>query len=331
MLLGLETFSYHLAFAYGKMDVFSFIDRCISLGLDGIQLNVEDDRLGCLGSDDPSFLKDVRQCAEQHGLFIELDTCGTDPDHLSKMIDICHRLGADRLRTFSSLGGHVAAELEKAKHDFPKVMDRCAAAGVKIAFENHEFESSWDIMAVVRHVDSPYLGTHIDVGNSMMIWEDPLTATANMAQAAVSTHFKDHMVIRVGNDLMVAGVPLGTGSIDLKACYDILQAQSPLERLNIEVCYGYVAPFRLPVEDGRGGKPGVGSFTVAEPPYQPQIVAPFLLDAFAQGASLNSFAWQELAEVARTRSDKNRLLELQDKAVVDSVAYVKRLRDGTSG
>ena len=27
MLLGLETFSYHLAFAYGKMDVFCFIKR----------------------------------------------------------------------------------------------------------------------------------------------------------------------------------------------------------------------------------------------------------------------------------------------------------------
>ena len=27
MLLGLETFSYHLAFAYGKMNIFDFIER----------------------------------------------------------------------------------------------------------------------------------------------------------------------------------------------------------------------------------------------------------------------------------------------------------------
>ncbi len=328
MLLGLETFSYHLAFGYGEMDVFSFIDRCVSLGLDGVQLNVETDgRMGCLGSDDPGFLKEVRQHVENQGLYIELDTCGTNPEHLSKMIHICRQVGADRLRTFSSLGGDVTAELEKAKYDFPKVMDLCAASGVTIAFENHEFESSRDIMAVVRHVNSPYLGTHIDVGNSMMVWEEPLVATANMAPVAASTHFKDHMVVRVGSDLMVAGVPLGTGSIDLKACYDILQRQSPLDRLNIEVCYGYVAPFRVSVDKGWGGRPGVGGFRIAEPPYQPEIVAPFLLDAFAQGASLNSFAWQELAQVALKRSDRDRLLELQDQAVITSVAYVKGLRD----
>jgi hypothetical protein len=32
MLLGLETFSYHLAFAYGEMNIFDFIERTAELG-----------------------------------------------------------------------------------------------------------------------------------------------------------------------------------------------------------------------------------------------------------------------------------------------------------
>jgi len=326
MQLGLETFSYHLAFAYGKMNVFDFIERSSKLGLDGVQINVEGDNFDHLGSDDSSFLKDVRQCVEGFELFIELDTCGTDPEHLSKLIKICRQVGADSLRTFTSLGGDVTMELRKARLDFPKVMSLCAESGVKIALENHEFESSQELLDVIRHVNSPQLGAQIDNGNSLMVWEDPVEATANMAPVAVSTHFKDHQLIRVGKDVMIAGVPLGRGSIDLKACYDILQNESPLDRLNIEVCCGYLAPFRVLQKNGYGAKLGKGSFMVAEPPYRPEIIAPFLLEAIDKGSSLKSFAWQELAESARQRADKDQLLVFQDNAVAESVAFVKKLR-----
>jgi len=327
MLLGLETFSYHLAFAYGAMDVFGFIRRAVELGLDGVQINMEGERWGHLGSNEPGFLKEVRQCIEQHGLYVELDTCGTDPTHLTEAVGICRALGADRLRTYSSLGGDVRRELAKARRDFPKVMALCKEAGVQIAFENHEFESSADILEVIAHVNSPYLGAHIDNGNAMMIWEDPLQATAAMASAAVSTHFKDHQLIRVGKEVMIAGVPLGTGGIDLKSCYRILKEKSALDRLNIEVCYGYLAPFRVSQAQGCGAALGEDCFQVAEPPYAPEIIAPFLLDNIGDQTGLQSFAWQYLAESARKRPDKEHLMEQQDKAVEDSVAYVKQLED----
>lgn len=327
MLLGLETFSYHLAFAYGAMDVFGFIRRAAELGLDGVQINMEGERWGHLGSSEPGFLKEVRQCIEQHGLYVELDTCGTDPAHLTEAVGICRALGADRLRTYSSLGGDVRWELAKARRDFSIVMALCEETRVQIAFENHEFEASADILGVIAHVNNPCLGAHIDNGNAMMVWEDPLQATAAMASAAVSTHFKDHQLIRVGRDVMIAGVPLGRGSIDLKGCYRILKEKSPLDRLNIEVCYGYLAPFRVPQTQGCGAALGKGCFQVAEPPYAPEIIAPFLLDNIADQASLRSFAWQDLAASARKRPDKAHLMALQDKAVVDSVAYVKQLED----
>ena len=325
MLLGLETFSYHLAFAYGTMNLFDFITRTSELGLDGVEINMEGADLAHLGSDDPGFLRDVRAMTEGLGLFVELDTCDTHPQNLARALDICKALGADRLRVYSSIGGDIKEELAQAVEDFRQVTGLCADYGVRIAYENHEFESSQDVLEVVRRVNSEYVGTHVDTGNSMMVWEDPIAAIANMAPYAASTHFKDHMVIMVEGQPMIAGVPLGKGSIDCAEAFRILAEESPLERINIEVCYGYIAPFRLPEEEGYGARLDQGCFRIHRPPYASSIVAPCLLRVLESGLELQSFAWQDLAGMARSATERAELLALQDRAVVESVEYVKKL------
>ena len=176
MLLGLETFSYHLAFAYGRMDVFDFIKRTAEFELDGVEINIEGADLAHLGSDDPGFLRDVRAMTDELGLYVELDTRDTNPQNLTRALNICKALGADRLRVFSSVGGDVKEELKQAVKDFRQVIPLCADYGVRIAYENHEYETSHDVLQVVREVDSEYVGTHIDTGNSMLMWEEPIEA-----------------------------------------------------------------------------------------------------------------------------------------------------------
>jgi sugar phosphate isomerase/epimerase len=328
---GLETFSYHLAFGFGKMDVFGFIRRTAELGLTGVEINVEGDDLCHLGSDDPAFLRDVRAMTDELGLYVELDTCNTNPKSLLRVIKICHALGADRMRVYSSVGGALQDELKQAVKDFRQVLPACADHGVKIAYENHEFESSQDVLQVVRQVDSHYVGTHIDTGNSMMVWEDPIAAIRNMAPFGVSSHFKDHLVVTVNNQPMIVGVTLGRGSIDLAEAYRILAKKSPLERINIEVCYGYIAPFRVPPDKGYGAKLGEGAFRVQPPPYEPSLVAPYIMRATEPGVELNSYAWQDLSKMARSDAEREELLRLQDESVVESVAYVKKLKREVEG
>lgn len=325
MLLGLETFSYHLAFAFGKMDIFGFIRKTVDFGLDGVEINVEGDDLAHLGSEDPGFLAEVRSLIEANNLYIELDTRDTNPQNLTRVLKICNALGADRMRVFSSMGGDVQAELEQAVRDFREVLPLCADYGIKIAYENHEFETSHDVLKVVREVDSEFVGTHVDTGNSMMVWEDPIEAITNMAPYAVSTHFKDHIVIMLNEQPMVVGVPLGTGSTNCAECFRILRTQSPLERINIEVCYGYIAPFRLPEAEGYGGKLGEGAFRIYPPPYDPAVVAPYVLRTLEDDLGLESFEWDKLADRARSEAEREELVALQEKAVADSVEYVKKL------
>ncbi len=304
MLLGLETFSYHLAFGCRTMDVFGFIHRAAELGLDGVQINVVGRDWGHLGGAEADHLRTVRELCRELGLYVELDTRGTAPEHLRRVLAVCDAVGADVLRTYASVGGDVREELARAAGDLKQVVPVCAGLGVRIALENHEYETAADVLAVIEAVGSEWVGALVDTGNSMMVWEEPVAAVRAMAPQAASTHFKDHSVLRIDGEPRVVGTTLGRGSIDAAACFQALVADSPLRRINIECCYGYQAPFSRAESDGAGARLGQGAFRILEPPVDPALLDPSHLGA-------------RLAEAE--------LLALHDQSVVDSVDYVKRL------
>lgn len=305
MLLGLETFSYHLALSRGAMDVFGFIGRVAELGLDGVQINIVQQNWGHLGGGEPEHLQAVRDLVESRGLFIELDTRGTAPEHLRAALAVCSAVGADVLRTYASLGGDLAEELRQAVDDLRAVVPDCAAHGVRIAFENHEYETADDIVQVLDAVDSEWVGALVDTGNGMMVWEPPTETVRKLAPWAASTHFKDHLVTTIEGQPMVVGTTLGRGRGECAACHELLATQSDLQRLNIECCYGYQAPFRRPMAAGAGGRLGEGAFEVLPGPFDSAVLDP------------RHHGGQPAIED---------LLRLHDAAVVESVAYVKGLR-----
>ena len=154
-------------------------------------------------------------------------------------------------------------------------------------------------------VESEWVETHVDTGNSRMAWEDPVDAVRALAPKAISSHFKDHIVILEEGTPLVVGVPLGVGSIDCRECLRILAEESPLERLAIEVCYGYSAPFRRSQERGPGGRLGEGAFRVVEGPFDPARVVPHPKDYTGEALE--------------------RLDERQHEAVVQGLAYTRSL------
>ena len=309
MLLGLETFSYHRWFASGRMDVFRFIKRCAEFGLGGVQLNVNGPNLGHFGGDDPGRVREIRELIESLGMFVEIDSRGMDPEHLAGMLRLCDAVGADVLRTYASCGGDLTRELAEAPEHLRQVVPLCADLAVRIAVENHEYETSADVLRIVRQVDSEWVGTHVDTGNSMMVWEDPVQAVAALAPFAVSSHFKDHIVVLDKEEPAVVGVTLGTGSIDCVECFRILDEESPLERLIVEVCYAYRAPFRLPQHQGAGARLGEGAFRLVDGPFDPSWVVPCS------------------GEAGSIRPEQ--ILEWQHRSVVESVAFVKRLNEAS--
>jgi sugar phosphate isomerase/epimerase len=309
VLLGLETFSYHLALGHGRMDVFEFIRRTHALGLDGVQLNMvaKPPSYGHLGSGDADHLRAVRALIEKLGLYVEIDTNQTDAASLHRALDVCMALGAKALRTYQVPTGDTPRDMDAAVEVFKEVLPRCEKEKIRIGFENHEYETAQEILSVIQRVDSQWVGAMIDNGNGMMVWEDPDVTVETLLPHVVTTHFKDHAVIEEVGRPIVAGVTLGEGSMDLKKHFELL-SQSPLKWINIEVCNAYRAPFRRPQNQGAGGKIGQGAFAVLPGPFEPSFIPP----------------------VQRGRDDLDQRLQWEEQAVRKSVEYVKRLRDEIS-
>jgi sugar phosphate isomerase/epimerase len=312
MKIGLETESYHLQFITGKMDIFKFIQKTAELGLDGVMINILEwpdlPGRGTLESFEPEYLKRVKAEIQKYGFFAEIDTNSTDPDHLAQVIQVAHQIGADVIRTYICFETFDPAKLAEAPGDIQKIVPLLQKYRIKLAVENHEFELASEVIHIIEEVGSPWVRAHCDLGNSMMAWEDPVEAVTKLAPYAVTTHFKDHIIVHDGDDYRVCGVPAGSGNIDLDTIFKTLVEQSTLTRINVEMCFPYATFFKR--EPGAGGvfEVGEGAFKVEQPPYDLSVIKP--LDYY--------YPPQELLE---------QMIADQEKGVEQSVRYALSLRD----
>lgn len=312
MKIGLETESYHLQFITGRMDIFGFIRKTAELGLDGVMINIvkwpDMPGWGTLASFDPEYLKKVKAEIQKFGFFAEIDTNGTDPEHLAQVIEVAHQIGADVIRTYTCLGTYDAERLKQAPGNIRQIVPLLQKYRIKLAVENHEEELTSEVIRIIEEVNSPWVRAHCDIGNGMMAWEDPVEAVKKLAPYAFTTHFKDHIIVHDGQDYRVCGVPVGTGNIDTEQIFKILVEQSTLTRINVEMCFPYATQFKR--EPGAGGvfAVGEGAFKVEQPPYDLSVIKP--LDYY--------YPPQELLE---------QMMEDQAKGVEQSVQYTLALRD----
>lgn len=242
MKLGLDSYSYHLAFGAHadftprrKISLPEFIDRVAELGLDGFQI----DPMHLQQRDDAYVQAIVRQAADKN-LFIEFGAMSLQPDQLSAELDICAKLGSPVLRTFAGFdryakGTSIADEIKKAVRGLDQVKARAETLGIKIAVENHGDFNADELVCVVQTVDSPWVGICLDLGNAMLTFEDPIQACKKMAPFAVTTHFKDHGVALTNAGCVVYGTALGDGVIDLHAALHLLRSTTHLDRIILEI------------------------------------------------------------------------------------------------
>jgi sugar phosphate isomerase/epimerase len=312
MKIGLETESYHLQFITGRMDIFGFIRKTAELGLDGVMINIVPwpglSGWGTLESFEPEYLERVRKEIQKYGFFAEIDTNGSDPEHLKNVIEAAHRIGADVIRTYTCLGEYDPERLKKAPGDIKKIVPLLEKYRIKLAVENHEEELTDEVIQIINEVNSPWVSAHCDVGNGMMAWEDPVEAVRKLAPYAFTTHFKDHIIIHDGEDYRVCGVPVGTGNIDTEECFKILVEKSTLTRINVEMCFPYAINFKRELGAGGVFAVGEGAFKVEQPPYDLSVIKP--LDYY--------YPPKELLE---------QMIEDQEKGTEQSVKYTLALRD----
>lgn len=339
--LGLETESLHLLFQHKRIDIFDFIETTHELGLDGVQINVIkdynlDENWGALGGNSDEHLEKVKQLLDKYGMYVEIDMRNLDYDRVAEVLKVANKLGAEIVRSYipikplktkeTASGSEGAYDFAKVRHDFDpnsyaegiekinKIIPLLKKYRIKLALENHEYETSEELVDVVKKVNSPWVGLIYDFGNSMMVWEEPVKASKNMAPYTFTTHFKDHIIIEEPNDkygYVVCGVPAGEGNIDLEKCFEIMMENSSLTRINIEMCYPYCAQFKRTPGTGGVEKVGEGAFKVEEQSYDYNTIKPL--------------QYYYPHEVSNAMLEK--MISDQVEGVMKTVVYLKKLRD----
>lgn len=340
--IGIESESLHLWFQNKRMDIFDFIEKAHEIGFDGVQINVVPDYnldpvWGALGGNSDEHLAKVKELIDKYNLYVEIDTRNLEYEHTVEVIKAASKLGAEVVRSYIPIkplkedetktsGAEGAYDFAKVRCDFdPKSFEEgiekvkrlipvLRKYRVKLALENHEYETSEELVDVVKKINSPWVGLHYDFGNSMMVWEDPIKAAENMAPYTLTTHFKDHIIIEDPSDkygYVVCGVPAGEGNIDLEKSFEIMMEKSSLTKINVEMCYPYCAQFKRTPGTGGIEKVGEGAFKVEKPLYDYNVMKP-----------LQYYYPQEVSEELLEE-----LLEKQMEGAKKSFVYLKNLRD----
>jgi sugar phosphate isomerase/epimerase len=250
--LGLDTYSYRCAVglwdytlrANAPMSLDHLLQKTAELGLDGLQLS--DARH--LDSLDYGYVSELRGKAEALGLYVELGTSGTNPDHLQNMVRAAHVLGSPVVRTFVGKPRPTAVSgLEKtlaaAADELSQVTPVCERYGVTLAIENHQDLTTRELLQLLARVDSPWVGVCFDTGNPLALLEDPLECARAVGPLVRTVHLKDYQVVARPDGFALVCCPLGEGVVDLSSIMDLLQVQAPAAILNLVVYLGkHAAP-----------------------------------------------------------------------------------------
>ncbi len=253
-----------------SFDVLAFIDRAALENFDGVCISANDPNYRHLGGKESWRFAGIKERLEHHHLLCDMDTSGTEPEHLRTMLKVAKSIGASKLRTYTRYTGSPDELVAQTIKDFKTLAPFAEDIGIKVMFENHEVFTGPEIVRVLEAVNSPNIGALYDYGNSQMVLEDPLDCLEAMAAFSLSAHLKDHVMIQAEDspdgELSVLGVPIGDGFLPiLETTRRLLKAGC--KNIVFENSYGY----RAPVKKDRMNKQslevlGKGSFQFAQHP-----------------------------------------------------------------
>ncbi|MHB1414304.1 MAG: sugar phosphate isomerase/epimerase family protein [Chloroflexota bacterium] len=241
MLVGLDTNSYRLA-----TGLYEYTPKH-PIGLQDLLAKAEEFNLAglhianhsLLRSTDESYLGQVRQKAEEQGLYLELGVHGTDVELLREAVRTAAVLGSETLRTFVGADrqrgwAEWRQQLDRATDNLKQIVPLVEDNGIRLAVENHGDLTSAEIVNLLDKVGSESIGVCLDTGKSLLVVEDPLLAAHNLAPYVITVSLTDYQLVSAPRGVLIVGCALGQGAVDLLAIVKILQQRTPDLHLNVE-------------------------------------------------------------------------------------------------
>ncbi|MEZ4702187.1 MAG: TIM barrel protein [Rhodothermales bacterium] len=216
------------------------LEDCARIGAGGAQVGVS--------NWETDFAGKVRDRREQLGLYLEgqirMPRVDEDLDAFEQQVRLAREAGATILRAvclgprrYETL--HSMSEFLAFKEDAWKAVERIEPImrrnRVQLAIENHKDWRAEELVALMWHLGSEWMGVTLDMGNNIALLEDPMTVVEQLAPYAITTHFKDMAVAPYDAGFLLSEVPLGEGLLDLPRMVEICERHNPAITFNLEM------------------------------------------------------------------------------------------------
>lgn len=232
----LSLWSVHRLFEQNKISLGEFVSFASDIGAEGVEI------VSFLLTDKERQLKELKDALERYHLTLAAYSINSDfaksteserrsmIDDVKEEIDTATALGCQVVRIFSSDFGNGNPYATARSHIVEGLKEVCAYAGTKnvyLALENHGYFAGTcrQMEDILRDVDSRWLFVTLDIGNFILMDDDPAYGAMRLAPKAALVHVKDfHRVSESyplktytsNAGLRYIGAVITTGVIDVK-------------------------------------------------------------------------------------------------------------------
>jgi 3-oxoisoapionate decarboxylase len=216
------------------------LDHCHQIGAGGVQVVVN--------KWTGDFAKSVRDRREKLGLYLEgsigMPKTSAAVSAFEQDVVGAKEAGAQVLRTVCSSGRryeilHSAAAFDEMKKNALTSLQLAEPIlrkhGVKLAVENHKDWRANELAAMMKQLNSEWIGVTIDFGNNIALLEDSTNVVETLAPYVFSTHVKDMAVEEYPDGFLLSEVPLGKGILDLPTLFTTCRKRNPSVTFNLEM------------------------------------------------------------------------------------------------
>lgn len=224
----------------GFKDSIDFMNHCHQIGAGGIQVGVNGWQ--------NDFAKKVRDQRENLGMYLEgsigLPKRKEEVPAFDSEVKAAKEAGAKVLRTACLSGrryenflsaDEFQAFKSQAIQSIRLAIPVLEKHKMRLAVENHKDWKAAELVAIIRDVNSEWLGVTLDFGNNISLLEDPNEVIETLAPLAFSTHIKDMGVKKYADGFLLSEVPLGEGIVDLKAGVNLCRKYNPNITFSLEM------------------------------------------------------------------------------------------------
>ncbi len=202
---GCCAYSYRKYLQHGPMTIEEFIEKAVSLRLDGVDMTGY-----YFKSTDPAYLASLRHLAYRNGVMFSGAACGVSMVQadaskraealveIKKWVDVADALGAPHLRIFAGKlpsGATLQQSIGWVVETMKAGCDYSAKKGIVLGVEDHSgVTQQADVCLEIMHkVNSPYAGINLDITHFVpTASQDAYAQIEACIPYATNTHIRDH-------------------------------------------------------------------------------------------------------------------------------------------